>query len=128
MAKALTKSASGRTSQYGYLPSTTWKAFVTLFRAFGTQLISEDRTKFQLNSELGMKAINHLNDFFHTYNVSPTPDQIVGSTDQMWISGVLGMYQGGTSVSVNGAGNRGQLPVMVAPNAVGPGGVDGSRF
>lgn len=128
IAKALTKTDGGRTTQFGYLPSTTWKAFVTLFRAFGTELLNEDGTQFQLNSETGMQAINFLYDFFHTHKVSPTPEQIVGDANQMWISGVLGMYQGGTSVSVTGSAIGDKFEWMVAPNAVGPGGVGGSDY
>lgn len=128
IAKATTKEEDGRIVQFGYLPSTSWKAFVTLYRAFGTELINEDGTVCQLNSETGMQAINHLYDLFHTHQVAPTPEQMVGAANDMWISGILGMYQGGTSVSVTGGAIGDKFEWMVAPNAIGPGGVGGSDF
>ncbi len=128
IAKAATKKDGDRTVQFGYLPGVDWKSHVTLFRAYGAELINEDGTVFQLNSELGMQAINHLYDLFHTHEVSPSPDQVLGSGNDMWISGVLGLYQGGTSVSVTGGSIGDKFEWMVAPNAVGPAGVGGSDF
>ncbi|MFZ1753611.1 MAG: extracellular solute-binding protein, partial [Caldilineaceae bacterium] len=128
IAKAATKKDGDRTVQFGYLPGVDWKSHVTHFRAYGTELINEDGTVFQLNSELGMQAINHLYDLFHTYHVSPSPDQLLGSGNDMWISGVLGMIQGGTSTSVTGSAIGDKFEWMVAPNAVGPAGVGGSDF
>lgn len=128
IAKAATKADGDRTTQFGYLPSTSWKAIVALYRAFGTELINEDGTQCQLNSETGMQAIQHMYDFFHTHNVAPTPEQMVGAANDMWISGVLGLYQGGTSVSVTGSAIGDKFAWMAAPNAVGPGGVGGSDF
>lgn len=128
IAKAATKTEGDRTTQFGYLPSVSWKAFVALFRAFGDELINEDGTQFQLNSELGMQAINHQYDFFHTHLTSPTPDQMIGTGNEMWISGILGLYQGGTSVSVTGSTIGDTFAWMAAPNAVGPSGVGGSDY
>jgi len=128
IAKAATKKDGDRTVQFGYLPGVDWKSHVTLFRAYGTELINEEGTTFQLNSELGMQAINHLYDLFHTHEVSPSPDQVLGSGNDMWISGVLGMIQGGTSTSVTGGAIGDKFQWMVAPNAVGPAGVGGSDF
>ncbi|MBI3960751.1 MAG: extracellular solute-binding protein [Chloroflexi bacterium] len=128
IAKAATKKEGDRTVQFGYLPGVSWKSHVSLFRAFGTELINEDGSVCQLNSELGMQAINHLYDLFHTHQVAPTPDQMLGSGNEMWISGILGQFQGGTSVSVTGGSIGDKFAWMVAPNAVGPGGVGGSDF
>jgi multiple sugar transport system substrate-binding protein len=128
MALALTQEEGGRTSQFGYLPSVTWKAFVTGLRAYGGELINEDGTVCLLNSPEGMAFTNHLYDLFQTHEVSPTPDQMVGQANDMWISGVLGMYQGGTSVSVTGGTIGDNFEWMVVPNAIGPGGVGGSDF
>lgn len=113
---------------FGYLPSTTWKAFVTLMRAFGGELINEDGTQFQLNSELGMQATQFMYDFFHTHQVAPKPEQMVGTGNEMWANGSLAMYQGGTSVSVLGSTIGDKFEWMAAPNAVGPGGVGGSDY
>lgn len=128
LAQALTKSDGGRTTQFGYLPSVTWKAFVTLSRAFGGQLINEDGTEFLLLEDAGRQSVQYLYDMFHTYQVSPTPEQMVGDANQMWISGVLGTYQGGTSVSVTGNSIGDAFEWMAAPNPVGPGGVGGSDY
>ncbi|HXF61729.1 MAG TPA: extracellular solute-binding protein, partial [Caldilineaceae bacterium] len=128
LAKALTKSEGDRTTQFGYLPSTTWKAFVTLTRAFGGELISEDGTQFLLMEDAGRQSVNYLYDLFHTHQVAPKPDQMVGAGNDMWISGVLGLYQGGTSVSVTGSAIGDKFEWMVVPNAIGPGGVGGSDF
>lgn len=128
LAQALTQSEGDRTSQFGYMPATNWKAFVTLMRAFGGELLSEDGSQFQLNSETGLQAVNFLYDFFQTYNVSPTPEQMLGTGNEMWASGVLGLYQGGTSVSVMGNTIGDAFEWMVVPNAVGPGGVGGSDY
>lgn len=128
MAQALTVSEGGRTNQFGYMPATNWKAFVTLMRAFGGELLSEDGTQFQLNDETGMQAVNYLYDLFQTYSVSPTPEQMLGTGNEMWASGVLGLYQGGTSVSVMGNTIGDSFEWMAVPNAVGPGGVGGSDY
>ncbi len=128
-AKALTK-PDANPPFYGFLPgiASTWKTLVTLTRAFGSELINEDGTQFQLNNELGMQAITWLYDLFHTHNVAPTPAQMVGAGNDMWIANSLGMYQGGTSVSVTGSTIGDAFAWMVAPNAVGPGGVGGSDY
>jgi multiple sugar transport system substrate-binding protein len=128
LAKALTITEGDTTSQFGYLPSVTWKAFVTLTRAFGGELISEDGTEFLLMEDAGIQSVNYLNDFFHTHQVAPKPDQMVGAGNDMWISGVLGTYQGGTSVSVTDSAIGDAFEWMVVPNAIGPGGVGGSDF
>jgi ABC-type glycerol-3-phosphate transport system substrate-binding protein len=75
-----------------------------------------------------MQAVNYLYDLFHTHQVAPKPDQMVGGGNDMWISGVLGLYQGGTSVSVTGGAIGDKFQWMAAPNAVGPGGVGGSDY
>jgi multiple sugar transport system substrate-binding protein len=128
LAKALTKVEGGRTVQFGYLPSATWKGFVALMRAFGGELINEDGTQFLLNDEIGMQAVTYMYDLFQTHQVAPTPEQMVGAANDMWISGVLGLYQGGTSVSVTGSAIGDKFEWMVVPNAIGPGGVGGSDF
>nr|MDQ2996706.1 extracellular solute-binding protein [Chloroflexota bacterium] len=56
MAKKLTKTEGDRVTQFGYLPNTSWKGFVTLLRAFGGELLSEDLKTFQLNSDQGRAA------------------------------------------------------------------------
>ncbi|MFZ4662889.1 MAG: ABC transporter substrate-binding protein [Caldilineaceae bacterium] len=128
-AKALTKS-DATPPFYGFLPGVgnIWKTLVTLSRSFGTELLNEDGTKFQLNSELGMQAVTWLYDLFQTHKVAPTPAQMVGGGNDMWIANSLGMYQGGTSVSVTGGTIGDAFKWMVAPNAVGPGGVGGSDY
>lgn len=129
MAKALTK-GDATPPFYGFLPGvgSIWKTLVTLSRAFGTELLNEDGTQFQLNSELGIQAITWLYDLFQTHKVAPTPAQMVGGGNDMWIANSLGMYQGGTSVSVTGGTIGDAFKWMVAPNAVGPGGVGGSDY
>lgn len=129
MAKALTKS-DATPPFYGFLPGTgnIWKTLVTLSRAFGSELLNEDGTKFQLNSEIGVQAVTWLYDLFQTHKVAPTPEQMVGGGNDMWIANSLGMYQGGTSVSVTGGTIGDAFKWMVAPNAVGPGGVGGSDY
>lgn len=128
-AKALTK-ADATPPFYGFLPGVgnIWKTLVTLSRAFGTELLNEDGTKFQLNSEVGLQAVTWLYDLFQTHKVAPTPAQMVGGGNDMWIANSLGMYQGGTSVSVTGGTIGDAFKWMVAPNAVGPGGVGGSDY
>jgi len=128
-AKALTK-GDANPPFYGFLPGTgnVWKTMVTLSRAFGSELLNEDGTQFQMNSEVGMQAITWLYDLFHTHNVAPTPAQMVGAGNDMWIANSLGMYQGGTSISVTGSTIGDDFEWMVAPNAVGPGGVGGSDY
>jgi ABC-type glycerol-3-phosphate transport system substrate-binding protein len=129
MAKALTK-RDANPAFYGFLPgiSNIWKTMVTLMRAFGTELLNEDGTKFQLNSELGVQAVTWLYDLYQTHKVAPTPEEMVGGDNDMWIANALGMLQGGTSVSVTGSTIGDKFKWMVAPNAVGPGGVGGSDY
>ena len=128
-AKTLTK-GDATPPFYGFLPGVgnIWKTLVTLSRAFGTELLNEDGTQFQLNSELGIQAVTWLYDLFQTHKVAPTPEQMVGGGNDMWIANSLGMYQGGTSVSVTGGTIGDAFEWMVAPNAVGPGGVGGSDY
>ncbi|RIK42392.1 MAG: hypothetical protein DCC57_18380 [Chloroflexi bacterium] len=129
-AKALTKTEGDRTTQFGYLPGigSTWKTLVTLTRSFGGQLISEDGTQFLIMEDAGRQSMQYLYDLFQTHKVAPTPEQMVGSGNDMWISGTLGMIQGGTSVSVTGSAIGDKFEWMVVPNAIGPGGVGGSDF
>jgi multiple sugar transport system substrate-binding protein len=129
MAKALTK-ADATPPFYGFLPgiASVWKTMVTLMRAFGSELLNEDGTQCQMNSEIGVQAVTYLYDLFQTHKVAPTPDQMVGGANDMWIAGSLGMLQGGTSVSVTGGTIGDAFKWMVAPNAVGPGGVGGSDY
>lgn len=130
MAKALTKEDGGRTTQFGYKPNLSWKGFVTLLRAFGGELISEDGTTFQLTSDEGMAAVNYAYEMHHVHAVAPKPDQIVGMTDgrDMWSTGVLGLFQAGTWASNLGNVIADKFEWMVAPNAIGPGGVGGSDY
>lgn len=130
MATALTKTEGDRTTQFGYLPGVAnpWKTMVTTTRAFGGELISEDGAEFQLLEDPARQAIQYLYDFFQTYKVAPEPEQMVGVANDMWISGILGMIQGGTSVSVTGSAIGDKFEWMVVPNAIGPGGVGGSDF
>ncbi|MCX6045366.1 MAG: extracellular solute-binding protein [Chloroflexi bacterium] len=81
-----------------------------------------------LPSEKGTQAITFLYDLFQTHKVAPKPDQMVGSDTDMWASGALGMYQGGTSISVFGKTIGDKFKWMVAPNPIGPGGVGGSDY
>jgi multiple sugar transport system substrate-binding protein len=130
LAKALTKTEGDRTTQFGYLPGSGswWKTFVTLTRAFGGQLISEDGTQFILLEDAGRQAVQYTYDLFHTHKVSPLPDQIVGTTNEMWIAGLLATYQGGTSVSVTDGAIGDSFEWMATGNPVGPGGVGGSDY
>lgn len=132
MAKALTKTEGDRVTQFGYFPNTSWKGFVTILRAFGGELLSEDRTKFQLNSEQGQAATQWLYDLFHTHKVAPKPNQITGTggdaANQMWASGVIAMYQGGTSVANLEKTIGDKFKWMAVGNAKGPSGVGGSDF
>jgi hypothetical protein len=128
MAKALTKLEGDRVTQFGYFPSTTWKGFVTLFRAFGDELISEDGATFQFNSDKGKEAIQWIYELFHTHQVAPKPDQVVENGNNMWTTGLLAMYQGGTSVSNLGNAIGDKFEWMAAPNAIGPSGVGGSDY
>jgi multiple sugar transport system substrate-binding protein len=130
LAKALTKTDGDRTTQFGFLPGvgSWWKTFVTLTRSFGGQLLSEDGTQFLIMEDAGRQAMQYVTDLFHTHKVGPLPDQIVGTTNEMWISGVLATYQGGTSVSVTGGTIGDAFEWMVVPNAAGPAGVGGSDY
>ena len=131
LAKSLTKKEGDRTTQFGFLPyvtSNSWKTYVTLTRAFGGQLISEDGTQFLLLEDAGVQATQWLYDLFYVHEVAPKADQMVGAANDMWISGVLGTVQGGTSISVTGSSIGDKFEWMAAPNAVGPGGVGGSDY
>jgi multiple sugar transport system substrate-binding protein len=130
-AKALTKVSGDKVDMFGYLPNTTWKGFVTLFRANGTELLSEDGKTFQFNSDKGMQAIQWLYDLFHTHKVAPTPKQVTAlgpDANAAWTSGKLAMYQGGTSVSnlQNTIGDK--FKWMAIGNGKGPAGVGGSDY
>lgn len=130
MAKALIIGDGDRISQFGYMPNITWKGFVTLLRAFGGELLSEDGATFQLTSDEGMAAVKYTYDMYHTHNVAPTPDQVVGNVNgnDMWTTGALGMFQGGTSVSNLGNVIGDTFEWMVAQNPIGSGGVGGSDY
>lgn len=134
LAKQLTKKDGDRVTQFGYLPSPTWKGLVTLVRAYGGQLISDDGKTFQLNSDQGVQAVQWLYDLFNTHKVAPTPKQLASlgaqGTDNnpVWASGVLAMYQGGTSVSNLKSTIGDKFKWMVVGNAKGPSGVGGSDF
>jgi multiple sugar transport system substrate-binding protein len=130
-AKSLTKASGDKVDQFGYLPSTTWKGFVTLMRSLGSDLLSEDGKTFQLNNDKGVQAVQYLYDFFHTHKVAPTPAQVTGlgpDANAAWTSGRLAMFQGGTSVSnlQNTIGDK--FKWMAVGNPKGPAGVGGSDY
>lgn len=128
-AKALHK-GDANPPVFGFLPGTgaLWKTLVTLVRSFGDQLVSEDGNTFQITSDKAMQAVTWLYDLHHTHKVVPLPDQIVGAANDMWAGGALATYQGGSSVSVTAGTIGDKFKWMVAPNAVGPGGVGGSDY
>ena len=130
LAKALTKTEGDRTTQFGFLPGvgSWWKTFVALTRSFGGEMLSEDGSQFLLLEDAGRQAMQYSYDIFHTDKVGPLPEQIVGTTNEMWISGVLATYQGGTSVSVTDGAIGDTFEWMVLPNAAGPAGVGGSDY
>ncbi|MEX1020633.1 MAG: extracellular solute-binding protein [Litorilinea sp.] len=128
LAIELTESDGERTTQFGYFPSATWKGFVTGTRAWGGELINEDGTVCLLNSEEGVAYTNHLYDLFQTHGVAPGPEQMLGLANDMWISGVLSMFQGGTSVAVTEAAIGDSFEWVALPNAIGPAGVGGSDY
>jgi multiple sugar transport system substrate-binding protein len=133
MAKKLTKTEGDRVTQFGYLPNTSWKGFVTLMRAFGGELLSEDLKTFQLNSDAGRAAAQWLYDLHHVHNVAPKPNQLTGTTPadapgQMWAAGSIALFQGGSSVANLGNTIGDKFKWMVVPNAKGPAGVGGSDF
>lgn len=130
LAVALTKTEGDRITQYGFLPGvgSWWKTFVTLNRAFGGEMLSEDGATFQIMEDAGRQAMQYIYDVFHTHKVGPLPDQIVGTVNEMWISGVLGTVGSGTFLSVTDAAIGDTFDWMVAPNPVGPAGVGGSDY
>jgi multiple sugar transport system substrate-binding protein len=130
MAKALTKTEGGATQQYGFLPGvgSWWKTFVTLNRAFGGEILSEDGTTFQIMEDAGRQSMQYIYDVFHTHKVGPLPDQMLGTVNEMWISGALATVQAGTSLSVTDTAIGDTFEWMAAPNPIGPAGVGGSDF
>lgn len=124
LAQELTKSGE----HFGYLPTTTQKAILTATRSFGGELLSEDGKKAQLSSKEGVAAIQFIASFFTDLKVAPTPDQVVGDANQMWINGKLAMFQGGTSVQVTAKQIADKFEFFAVPNAKGPAGVGGSDF
>jgi multiple sugar transport system substrate-binding protein len=132
MAKKLTKTEGDRVTQFGYLPNTSWKGFVTLMRAFGGELLSEDLKTFQLNSDQGRAAAQWLYDLFHVHKVAPKPNQLQGTPadapGQMWSAGTIALFQAGSSAANFGNTIGDKFKWMVVPNAKGPAGVGGSDF
>ncbi len=127
MAQAI-QGLAGEEPIFGYLPGTDWKSVLTLTRSYGGDLVSEDGTKFLLSSEEAKAAVRRLHDFFQTWEVSPTPEQIIGGGSQMWTMGLIGMFQAGTWASVLKGTIGDRFKWMVAPNATGPAGVGGSDY
>jgi len=127
MAKAI-QATAGADPIFGVLLDTGWKAILTGIRSFGGQLLSPDGMKFLLNSEQGIATLNRLYELFQVHKVSPTPAQIIGGGGQMWTTGLLGMYQAGTSGQVlrNTIGDK--FKWMVVNNPIGPAGVGGSDY
>jgi multiple sugar transport system substrate-binding protein len=132
IAKETTITEGDRVVQFGYAPNTSWKGFVTLLRAFGGELISEDLKTFQLNSDIGREATQWLYDLHHVHKVAPRPDQITGTAsdaaNQMWAAGSFALFQGGSSVANLASTIGDKFEWMVVPNAKGPAGVGGSDF
>jgi ABC-type glycerol-3-phosphate transport system substrate-binding protein len=127
----LTTREGDHATQFGFLPGvgSWWKVFVTLSRSFGGQMVNEDGSKFLIDQDAGRQALQWIYDIFHTHKVGPLPAEIVGDpTSDMWTSGVLATYQGGSSVSVTASTIGDAFEWMVVPNAIGPGGVGGSDY
>jgi len=127
MSKAI-RATAGNDPIFGAIPHTGWKGILTLIRSFGGQLLSPDGNKCLLNSDQGMSALTFLYDLYQTHKVAPTPEQIIGGGQQMWTSGLIGLFQGGTSGQVlkNTIGDK--FKWMAVNNPIGPAGVGGSDF
>ncbi len=131
IAKALHKTEADRVTRYGYLPGAlenAWKALLCVTRANGGQLLNEDGTQFLLMEDPARQAVQYTWDMFNVHNVAPKPDQILGTVNEMWIAGALGMNQAGTFRSVADAAIGDTFEWMAVANPKGSAGVGGSDY
>jgi multiple sugar transport system substrate-binding protein len=131
IAKALHKMEGDRVVRFGYLPGAlenAWKALLCVTRAHGGQLLSEDGNTFLLMEDPAMQAVQYTWDMHNVHNVAPKPDQILGTVNEMWISGALAMNTAGTFRSAADAAIGDTFEWMAVGNAKGPAGVGGSDY
>ncbi|HVC32832.1 MAG TPA: extracellular solute-binding protein [Chloroflexota bacterium] len=117
--KATTKSADGRVSVYGILPSLGGEGTVAVLRAFGGNYYSDDGTKCLINTNESIEGLQFLSDYWNKMQVA-----IPLSTNPDWTklfpSGVLAF-----AVLTAVAGEVGKLvndkfTWSVAPPPIGP--------
>ena len=131
VAKALHKMEGDRVVRFGYLPGAlenAWKALLCVTRAHGGQLLTEDGNTFLLMEEPAQQAVQYTWDLHNVHNVAPKPDQILGTVNEMWISGALAMNTAGTFRSAADAAIGDTFEWMAVGNANGPAGVGGSDY
>lgn len=131
VATALQKTEGDQVVRYGYLPGgleNAWKALLCVTRAYGGQLLNEDGTQFLLMDDAARQAVQYTWDLFNVHNVAPKPDQILGTVNDMWIAGTLGMNTAGTFRSSADSAIGDTFEWMAVGNAKGPAGVGGSDY
>jgi multiple sugar transport system substrate-binding protein len=131
MAKALTQREGDATSFWGYMPGhyvSIFKSLLTLTRAYGGQMLSEDGNQFLLMDDAPRQAVQYAYDMINTHQVAPRPDQMVGTFQEMWIANTVGMISTGTFLSVSDGAIGDTFEWMVSTNPVGPAGLGGSDF
>lgn len=82
---------------FGYLPVTGGYSEIrhtTL--AYGGEMISPDGTKSLFEDEKTKQGVRWIHDCFFKHKVSPTPQQLTGGRNQMFLSQKLALFQSGT--------------------------------
>jgi ABC-type Fe3+ transport system substrate-binding protein len=74
------------------------------------------------------QAVQYTWDMHNVHNVAPKPDQILGTVNEMWISGALAMNTAGTFRSAADGAIDDTFEWMAVGNANGPAGVGGSDY
>jgi len=88
-AKKLTKAGStgGKIDQFGYASGRSWFQLIVRLRQFGGDILSPDGKKTLLNSEGSKAALQWEYDMNYKHKAAPTPTQVEGDLDSMFLNG-----------------------------------------
>ncbi|HLH74692.1 MAG TPA: extracellular solute-binding protein, partial [Chloroflexota bacterium] len=127
-AKKLTVQQGGKTVQYGWMSLYSWDPYVIWARVFGSDLISADGKKAQVDTPAVRSMLQWLYDNLYTWKVEPLSGQVEGSQQDMFVTQRAAMFQAGSSVVASmykAVDNKFKWTVALLP--IGPSGARGAE-
>jgi len=131
LGKRLQRSEGGQVVRWGLLipaGSQPMQFFACWARSWGTEVYSEDGKKALLDDPRFQQAMQFIHDLMFKHQVSPTPEQLskLGGTDNAFLAGSIGLFQGASSQKGLLPRVQGKFEMSNSLMPKGPAGVRGS--